>query len=51
MPTKLHDQFCRCRTCKPPLVGRRPFSSTWWGRCMLFAMGATVVALAIAAIG
>ena len=19
----IHDEFCRCRTCKPPLVGER----------------------------
>lgn len=42
MPTKLHDQFCRCRTCKPalpvapPIVpnGRSIGAALWSGLAM-----------------
>ncbi len=44
----IHDQFCRCRTCKPPLVGER--SAEWTHRVEAgLVIAIVIVAVALVA--
>lgn len=44
----IHDQFCRCRDCKPPLTTNHDLRArVWVALAMLLAMFWTVVAMAL----
>jgi len=43
MEARIHDQFCRCRACKPPLVGHSAILRPSAGRVFSIFNGVTSI--------